>query len=119
MNNKKLSTSCSEAQLLVLALCLVLILDAMTERIQLNLRLDGNRELFEAVKAEAARLDTSVNSFVINALKTVLEWQDLESSAQSTPSVETIIEALMPRLDNMLEEKLNKKLEEKVGESAA
>jgi hypothetical protein len=54
-------------------------------RIQLNLRLDGHKELYEAVKAAAAEQDTSVNQFVINALKAALGWE-----VEQTPSPEKV-----------------------------
>ncbi len=53
------------------------------ERIQLNLRLDGHKELYEAVKAVAASQNTSVNAWVINAMKSALGWSPVESSAKS------------------------------------
>jgi hypothetical protein len=86
------------------------------ERLQLNLRLDGYRELYEAVKAEAARQNTSVNSFVINALKSSVGWQQEEPpSNQPSLSLEVILEAVESRLDEILD----KKIEEKLGELAA
>lgn len=86
------------------------------ERLQLNLRLDGYRELYEAVKAEAARQNTSVNSFVINALKSSVGWQKEELPFnQSSLSLEVILEALENRLDDILD----KKIEVKLGEFAA
>ncbi|WP_341531416.1 hypothetical protein WKK05_37545 (plasmid) [Nostoc sp. UHCC 0302] len=81
------------------------------ERLQLNLRLDGYRELYEAVKAEAARQNTSVNSFVINALKSSVGWQQEEpSSNQSSLSLEVILEAVEKRLDDILDKKIEEKL---------
>ncbi|WP_193200920.1 hypothetical protein [Nostoc sp. MG11] len=86
------------------------------ERLQLNLRLDGYRELYEAVKAEAARQNTSVNSFVINALKSSVGWQQEEPPSNQSPlSLEVILEAVESRLDNILDEKI----QEKLGELAA
>lgn len=69
------------------------------ERIQLNLRLDGHRELYDAVKVAAAERNTSVNQFVINALRAALGWEPIES----TPSPKT--EVLEERLA-ALEERL-------------
>jgi hypothetical protein len=86
------------------------------ERLQLNLRLDGHRELYEAVKAEATRLDTSVNSFVINALKAAVGWQQEQApDKQTSLSLEAILEAVENRLDKILD----KKLEERLGEFLA
>jgi hypothetical protein len=67
------------------------------ERIQLNLRLDGHKELYEAVKAEAAEQNTSVNAWVINAMRGALGWEPLNSPARS--------QALEERL-TVLEERL-------------
>jgi transposase-like protein len=53
------------------------------ERIQLNLRLDGHKELYEAVKAAAASQDTSVNAWVINAMRSALGWEPLNSPTRS------------------------------------
>jgi uncharacterized protein (DUF1778 family) len=64
-------------------------------RIQLNLRLDGHKELYEAVKAAAAEQDTSVNQFVINALKAALGWE-----VEQTPSPEKV-EVLEERLASL------------------
>jgi len=52
------------------------------ERIQLNLRLDGHKELYEALKVAASDQDTSVNQFVINALKAALGWKAAPSPQQ-------------------------------------
>jgi predicted HicB family RNase H-like nuclease len=41
----------------------------------LNLRLDGHRELYDAVKAAAAERNTSVNQFVINTLRAAVGWE--------------------------------------------
>lgn len=64
-------------------------------RIQLNLRLDGHKELYEAVKTAAAEQDTSVNQFVINALRAALGWE-----VEQTPSPEKT-EALEQRLASL------------------
>jgi uncharacterized protein (DUF1778 family) len=62
------------------------------ERLQLNLRLDGHKELYEAVKEAAGERDTSVNQFVINALRAALGWEIEESP--SPPKVEALEERL-------------------------
>ncbi|BAZ65566.1 hypothetical protein NIES4106_03050 [Fischerella sp. NIES-4106] len=78
------------------------------ERIQLNLRLDGYKELYEAVKAEATKQNTSVNSFVINALKAALGWEADNHIQASSIDLEAKIEAI-----------LDKKLGDRLGKSAA
>jgi uncharacterized protein (DUF1778 family) len=76
------------------------------ERIQLNLRLDGHKELYEAVKAAASEQDTSVNQFVINALRTVLGWEI--PSLERTEALERRLASLEQHLSLVvsLEERL-------------
>ncbi len=69
------------------------------ERLQLNLRLDGHKELYEAVKAAAAERDTSVNQFVINALRAALGWEVEDSpSPQKVEALESRLASLEERL---------------------
>jgi uncharacterized protein (DUF1778 family) len=69
------------------------------ERLQLNLRLDGHKELYEAVKAAAAKADTSVNQFVINALRAALGWEVEDSpSSQKVEVLESRLASLEERL---------------------
>lgn len=89
------------------------------ERVQLNLRLDGQKELYEAVKAEATRQNTSVNSFVINALKAALGWETENQANQVVnPNVEAILDAVDSRLDEIIDKKVNERLE-RLGKLAA
>ena len=74
----------------------------MTERIQLNLRFDKHKDLYEAIKAEAKEQNISINQFVVNALKRTL-GQDPESTSSS----ETLSE-----LEGRLEERLVRRLVE-------
>lgn len=84
------------------------------ERIQLNLRLDGHKELYEAVKAEAARQNTSVNSFVVSALKKAVGQQ---AGNQPAISLEAILEVVDSRLDTLVDSKLAERLEKLVAQS--
>lgn len=69
------------------------------ERLQLNLRLDGHKELYEAVKAAASLQDTSVNQFVINALMSALGWEVEESpSPQKVEALESRLALLEKHL---------------------
>jgi len=96
------------------------------ERIQLNLRLDGHRELYDAVKARAAETNTSVNQFGINALRASLGWEPIESASglrpdQPTPKTEVLEERLAALEERLalvvnLEERLAA-LEEQRGKS--
>ena len=81
------------------------------ERIQLNLRLDGHKDLYEAVKDAAARQNASVNAFVINALKAAVGWEMTNHTADAPiPNVEAIVEAVKKELDATLDIKLDTKL---------
>lgn len=91
------------------------------ERIQLNLRLDGHRELYDAVKVRATTENTSVNQFVINALRSALGWELIESTlSPKTEVLESRLAALEERLALVisLEERLAK-VENELGESVA
>ncbi len=65
----------------------------MTDRCQLNLRLDGRRDLLESCKEVAAAQGLSLNAWVIKQL-------ELGSSAiPQTPAVDTARQALDSRVD--------------------
>ncbi len=83
----------------------------MVERIQLNLRLDGQRELYDQIKLAATRQGTSINAFVVNAVKAALGIPSEESQSQSnSSSLEAIVERvkseLVATLDGVLAQKL-------------
>ena len=85
------------------------------ERIQLNLRLDGHKDLYEAVKLAALQKDTSVNQFVINALKAALGW---DNEAAVSPQIESRLAVLESRLAlvSSIENRLDE-VEQQLGES--
>ena len=87
------------------------------ERIQLNLRLDGHKDLYEAVKLAASQKDTSVNQFVINALKAALGW---DNEAAVSPQIESRLAVLESRLAlvSSIENRLDE-VEQQLGESIA
>ena len=87
------------------------------ERIQLNLRLDGHKDLYEAVKLAASQKDTSVNQFVINALKAALGW---DHEAAVSPQIESRLAVLESRLAlvSSIENRLDE-VEQQLGESIA
>ena len=94
------------------------ILD-MTDRCQLNLRLDGRRDLLETIKEVAAAEGLSVNAWVIRTLEqaTVNPIPKSEGT-RPTPAI-TDIELL---LDTMLDKNLAAKLasfEERLGKLRA
>jgi hypothetical protein len=89
----------------------------MTDRCQLNLRLDGRRDLLETIKEVAAAEGLSVNAWVIRTLE--------QAAANPTPKSEGTRSTpadIEPMLDTMLDNKLAAKLasfEERLGKLRA
>jgi hypothetical protein len=91
----------------------------MTDRCQLNLRLDGRRDLLETIKEVATAEGLSVNAWVIRILE--------QATANPTPKFEGIrptpaVADIEPLLDTMLDKKLATKLasfEERLGKLRA
>ena len=91
----------------------------MTDRVQLNLRLDGRRDLLETIKEVAASEGLSVNAWVVKTLE--------QAASNPTPKSEGTRPAppvadIEPLLDTMLDEKLAAKLasfEERLGKLRA
>lgn len=96
----------------------------MTDRLQLNLRLDKYKDLYEAIKAEAKQQNISVNQFVVDALKKTL-GQEIESisSPEALKELERRLEErLVHRLVDLVDEKIEQvlaKQEIDLGESIA
>ena len=92
------------------------------ERIQLNLRLDGYRELLDTVKAEAEAAGISVNSFVIRALKSAVgqptDARQILASQTATVMPANIEKTLAPMLDKLLGDRLAS-IEERLGKLRA
>lgn len=105
-------------------MCLVVtrqVLD-MTDRCQLNLRLDGRRDLLETIKKVAAAQGLSVNAWVVKTLEQATTNPNPQSEApRQTPAAD--IEPLLDnKLDTMLDSKLAAKLagiEERLGKLRA
>ena len=91
----------------------------MTGRCQLNLRLDGRRDLLETIKGVAAAEGFSVNAWVVKTLEQAASNPTQKSEGtRPTPAVADI-ESL---LDTMLDRKLGAKLasfEERLGKLRA
>jgi hypothetical protein len=91
----------------------------MTDRCQLNLRLDRRRDLLETIKEVAAAEGLSVNAWVIRTLEQAASNPTPKSEGtHPTPAVEHI----EPLLDKMLDNKLAAKLatfEERLGKLRA
>jgi hypothetical protein len=91
----------------------------MTDRVQLNLRLDGRRDLLETIKEVAAAEGLSVNAWVVKTLE--------QAASNPTPKSEGTHPAppvanIEPLLDTMLDNKLAAKLasfEERLGKLRA
>ena len=92
----------------------------MTDRVQLNLRLDGRRDLLETIKEVAAAEGLSLNAWVIRTLEQAIANPISKSEGtRSAPAVADDIELV---LDSMLDKKLATKLasfEERLGKLRA
>jgi hypothetical protein len=92
----------------------------MTDRCQLNLRLDGRRDLLETIKEVAATEGLSLNAWVIRTLEQAIANPTSKSEGiRPAPAVADDIELV---LDNMLDKKLAAKLasfEERLGKLRA
>ena len=84
----------------------------MTERLQLNLRFDKYKDLYEAIKAEAKQQNVSVNQFVVDALKRTLgqEREDISSPEALKELEKRLEERLVNRLVDLVDEKLEQVL---------
>jgi hypothetical protein len=69
------------------------------ERVQLNLRLDGRKELLEAIKEAAEAADLSVNSWAIKAFESAL---GLSSSPRLAATPSTALEDRLAALEERL-----------------
>jgi hypothetical protein len=92
----------------------------MTDRCQLNLRLDGRRDLLDSIKEVAAAEGLSLNAWVIRTLEQAIANPAPKSEGTGpAPAVADDIELV---LDNMLDKKLAAKLasfEERLGKLRA
>jgi hypothetical protein len=91
----------------------------MTDRCQLNLRLDGRRDFLETIKEVAAAEGLSVNAWVIRTLEQAVANPTLKSEAiPQTLAIEEIETMLDTILDNKLAAKLAS-FEERLGKLRA
>ena len=91
----------------------------MADRVQLNLRLDGRRDLLETIKEVAAVEGLSVNAWVVKTLEQAASNPIPKSEGTHPAPPVADIERL---LDTMLDEKLATKLssfEERLGKLRA
>jgi len=84
----------------------------MTERLQLNLRFDKYKDLYEAIKAEAKQQNISVNQFVVDALKKTLgqETESISSPKALKELERQLEERLVHRLVDLVDEKIEQVL---------
>ena len=78
----------------------------MTDRCQLNLRLDGRRDLLETIKDVAAAEGLSVNAWVVRALEQAANQAIAAPPIQSQTQVSEISD-IEPALDKLLDKKLD------------
>jgi uncharacterized protein (DUF1778 family) len=97
----------------------------MTDRCQLNLRLDNRRDLLETIKDVAAAEGLSVNAWVIRTLETAASQAISETTPQpgqqesDISDIEPVLDSLLDtKLDNLLAAKLAG-IEERLGKLSA
>ncbi len=73
-----------------------------SDRVQLNLRLDGKKHLLEAIKEVAKEEGTSVNSWVVKVLESAVGIEP----ANTTPTGEDLEATVTSVLDKLLAYKL-------------
>ncbi|MEG4841847.1 hypothetical protein [Microcoleus sp. B9-D4] len=78
----------------------------MTDRVQLNLRLDGRRDLLETIKDVAAAEGLSVNAWVVRTLEQAANQAISAPPIQHQTQVSEISD-IEPVLDKLLDKKLD------------
>ncbi|MEG4576464.1 hypothetical protein QUA56_27880 [Microcoleus sp. N3A4] len=78
----------------------------MTDRCQLNLRLDGRRDLLETIKDVAAAEGLSVNAWVVRTLEQAANQAISAPTIQPQTQVSEISD-IEPVLDSLLDSKLD------------
>ncbi len=84
----------------------------MTDRVQLNLRLDGRRDLLETIKEVAAAEGLSVNAWVLRVLEQATNSPGYDFIAapakpETIPAPAPAILDIEPMLDKVLDKKLD------------
>jgi len=83
------------------------------DRLQLNLRLDKHKDLYEAIRQAAKEQGTSINDFVVNTLQAALGWEKKGniSSPEALKKLEVQLEErLVRRLVDLVDEKIEQLL---------
>ncbi|MEG4990089.1 hypothetical protein QUB08_30795 [Microcoleus sp. BR0-C5] len=78
----------------------------MTDRVQLNLRLDGRRDLLETIKDVAAAEGLSVNAWVVRTLEQAANQAISAPPIQHQTQVSEISD-IEPVLDKLIDSKLD------------
>jgi hypothetical protein len=80
----------------------------MADRVQLNLRLDGRRELLDTIKQAAAAEGLSVNAWVVKTLEAAASSPTTAPTAQTQEKTTApTIPDIEPVLDTLLDSKLD------------
>lgn len=79
----------------------------MSNRLQLNLRLDGRQDLLDSVKEAAAAQGLSVNAWVVRALELATGLADLTPVQADGASKDLVALDIEPVLDELLDKKLD------------
>jgi hypothetical protein len=104
----------------------------MTDRVQLNLRLDGRRDLLETIKEVAAAEGLSVNAWVLRVLEQaanspgndfiaapIAKPEPMTAPAPAIPDIEPVLDKLLDsKLDTLLAAKFAG-IEERLGKLRA
>lgn len=100
----------------------------MTDRVQLNLRLDGKRELLDTIKEVAAAEGLSVNAWVVRTLEIaanspapapITKSEPTPATAATIPDIESVLDTLLDsKLDTLLAAKFAG-IEERLGKLKA
>jgi hypothetical protein len=80
----------------------------MTERVQLNLRLDGRRKLLDTIKEAAAAEGLSVNAWVVKTLEAAANFP---ATAPTTQAQEKTTAPTIPDIEPVLDKLLDSKLD--------
>jgi hypothetical protein len=70
----------------------------MLERIQLNLRLDGRRDLLDAIKTVAASEGLSVNAFIVKILEGATATETATTGKKKQPTAPATTKSLIPEV---------------------
>lgn len=79
----------------------------MSDRLQLNLRLDGRQELLDTIKAVAAAEGLSINAWVVRSLEVATGLADSVPAQAKGANKDSVALDIEPVLDELLDKKLD------------